>query len=70
MIQQVNIENIVSDNPNTDLETIEKATKIKEELKKQGYKKPGYQLERRRIKVVDEREIGEDQRTVSLSLDR
>ncbi len=59
-MSKLNVENILKHNPSVDLDLLNESTRIKEELERLGHKKPGYQLARRKIEVVDDYEIAAD----------
>ena len=69
-MSKLNVENILKHNPSVDLDLLNESTRIKEELERLGHKKPGYQLARRKIEVVDDYEIAADRKTVQLAREK
>ena len=69
-MSKLNVENILKHNPSVDLDLLNESTRIKEELKRLGHKKPGYQLARRKIEFVDDYEIPADRKTVQLAREK
>ena len=52
-MQNNTVEDILENNPKIDRNLLEESSRMKEKLKQLGHKRPGYQLERRRAKVID-----------------
>ncbi len=59
-MSELKVGDLLKNSQNVNPDLLKKSSEINEQLKRLGHKKPGYQLERRRIKVVDIRETTMD----------